>query len=261
MFQANKLYVCGHRGARGQKPENTLAGFLFAAEAGVKMIETDVHMSADGRLMLIHDESLDRTTDRQGLIRELSFDEIRLSDAGQGEKVPTLEELFEATAHIPDLIYNIELKDYIEVTGEAFARKSADLIIEAVEKYSLTERVVLNSFSSDILAYVHTKFPGKYAMHGFYPFYHMFGSANPEEFLTNATVFNSVLGEDGKPQQLPDPIAPFETYSNLAAKGITPWLPSKMRDPAFVITLLGRGVRVITSDYPAALSKALGLVY
>ena len=261
MFQANKLYVCGHRGARAVKPENTMAAFLYAAENGVGIIETDVHMSSDGKLMLIHDDSLDRTTDKTGLVRELTFDEIRLADAGNGEKVPTLEELFEGTKHIEGLIYNIELKDYIEVVGEEFALACVDLVLDKVEKFGLTERVIINSFSSDLLAYVNEKYPKKYAMHGFYPFYHMFGKANPEEFLTNATVFNSVIGEDGKPQKLPDPLAPFETYSMLFEKGIIPWLPSSARDPAFVITLLGRGVRVVTSDHPVALSRALGLVY
>ena len=261
MFQANRLYVCGHRGARAVKPENTMMAFLYAAENGVGMVETDVHMSADKRIMLIHDDSLDRTTDKTGLIRELTFEEIRSADAGQGEKVPTLEELFEGTKHVEGLIYNIELKDFIEVVGQERAFECIDRVLELIEKFGLTERVILNSFSSDLLAYIHEKFPKKYAMHGFYPFYHMFGKANPEEFLTNATVFNSVLGEDGKPQKLPDPLAPFEVYSNLFEKGITPWLPSAARDPAFVITLLGRGVRVVTSDYPVALSKALGLVY
>ena len=261
MFQANKLYVCGHRGAKAVKPENTMSSFLYAAENGVGMIETDVHMSADKKLMLIHDESLDRTTDKTGLVRELTFDEIRLADAGNGEKVPTLEELLEGTKHVEGLIYNIELKDYIEVVGEEFALECVDLVLELVEKYGLTERVIINSFSSDLLAYVHNKFPKKYAMHGFYPYYHMFGKADPEEFLTNATVYNSVLGEDGKPQMCADPLAPFEVYSGLFEKGIVPWLPSSARDPAFVITLLGRGVRVVTSNHPVALSRALGLVY
>ena len=261
MFQANRLYVCGHRGARGVKPENTMAAFLYAAENGTLILETDVHMSADRRLMLIHDETLDRTTDKTGLVRQLTYDEIRTADAGSGEKVPTLEELIEGTSHMESIIYNIELKDYEETAGVEFAHESADLVLETIEKYGLADRCIINSFSKNILAYIHKKAPKRYAMHGFYPFYHMFGEGDPTEYLTNATVFNSTLGEDGKPVNSPDPIAPFEVYSSPAEKGITPWLPSSVRDPAFVITLLGRGVRVITSDYPVALSRALGLIY
>lgn len=261
MFQANKLYVCGHRGARGVKPENTMAGFRYAAENGIRILETDIHMSADRRLMLIHDESLDRTTDKTGLVRQLTFDEIRTANAGDGETVPTLEELFRGTADVDGLIYNLELKDFAETEGEEFALESADRVIDTVESFGLSERVIINSFSTRLLAHVHKKAPGRYAMHGFFPFYHMFGPDDPTEFLTNATVFNSTPGEDGRPVKSPDPIAPFETYSSLAEKGITPWLPSAVRDPAFVITLLGRGVRVITSDYPVALSRALGLIY
>lgn len=261
MFQANKLYVCGHRGARGVKPENTMLGFRYAAENGIRILETDIRMSADRKLMLIHDDSLDRTTDKTGLVRELTFDQIRTANAGDGEKVPTLEELFEGTADFEDMIYNLELKDFAETEGEDFALESVDRVLDAVERYGLADRVIINSFSTHLLAHAHKKAPGRYAMHGFFPFYHMFGAEDPTEFLTNATVFNSTLGQDGKPVKNPDPIAPFEIYSSLAEKGVTPWLPSAVRDPAFVITLLGRGVRVITSDSPVALSRALGLIY
>lgn len=261
MFKAEKLYVCGHRGARGVRPENTMAAFLYAVRGGVKMVETDIHMSSDRRLMLLHDDSLDRTTDKTGLVRELTYDEIRTADAGDGERVPTLEELFEGTAGVDGLIYNIELKDYAETEGKEFAFESVDRVMDTVEKYGLSERCVLNSFSKALLEYAHAKAPGKYAMHGFFPFFHMFGGdGDPFSYLTNATVFNSVEGPDGRPVRSDDPIAPFNVYSSLAERGVTPWLPSMVRDPAFVITLLGRGVRVVTSDNPVALSKALGLV-
>lgn len=91
--------VIGHRGAAGSAPENTLAGFRAAAAAGVRWVEFDVRLSADGRVVLLHDDTVDRTTDGHGEARSMSFAELRRLDAGawfgaafRGERVPSLDE-------------------------------------------------------------------------------------------------------------------------------------------------------------------------
>ena len=87
--------VIGHRGAAGVHPENTLRGFRYAIALGVDAVECDVHLSRDGRLIVIHDDTVDRTTDGSGRVAEMTLAEIRALDAGDGEAVPTLEELLE----------------------------------------------------------------------------------------------------------------------------------------------------------------------
>ena len=87
------VYVVGHRGAAGAKPENTLTGFRYATDLGVDYVECDVHLSRDERLVVMHDAQVDRTTDGTGSIAALDFDAIRALDAGDGEQVPTLDEV------------------------------------------------------------------------------------------------------------------------------------------------------------------------
>jgi glycerophosphoryl diester phosphodiesterase len=87
--------VGGHRGNPAECPENTLASFQSALELGVDMIECDVHMSADGELVVIHDHTLERTTDGSGLVAQHTLAELRELDAGRGERVPVLAEVCE----------------------------------------------------------------------------------------------------------------------------------------------------------------------
>ncbi|MEZ4870693.1 MAG: glycerophosphodiester phosphodiesterase family protein [Bdellovibrionales bacterium] len=91
------MQIIGHRGAKDELPENTLLGIEKAILAGAQGIEVDVHQTKDGELVLIHDATLDRTTNQTGRVADLTFEEIRRADAGQGEKVPTLEEVLTLT--------------------------------------------------------------------------------------------------------------------------------------------------------------------
>jgi glycerophosphoryl diester phosphodiesterase len=99
--------LIGHRGAARRAPENTLAGFRKAAELGVRWVEFDVRLSADGRCVLLHDDTLERTTDGCGPAAPLGFAELRHLDAGgwfapefRGERVPSLEETIDLLAEL-----------------------------------------------------------------------------------------------------------------------------------------------------------------
>ena len=85
--------IMGHRGAPAYEPENTLRSINRALEMGVAAVEVDVHLSRDGRLVVIHDATVDRTTNGTGRVRDLTFPELRLLDAGRGERLPALEEV------------------------------------------------------------------------------------------------------------------------------------------------------------------------
>lgn len=85
----------GHRGNPDEHPENTLASFHSAIELGVDLIECDVHMSRDGRLVVIHDHTLDRTTDGGGLVAEHEWADLERLDAGGGQRLPQLHQVIE----------------------------------------------------------------------------------------------------------------------------------------------------------------------
>ncbi len=104
------LAIIGHRGARGIAPENTLAGMEAALRLGVDGIEFDVQRHPDGPLFLLHDLSVDRTTNGQGLATAMPFEALRKLDAGLGERIPTLDETLDLVDRRSRL--NIELKTW-----------------------------------------------------------------------------------------------------------------------------------------------------
>ncbi len=87
--------LIAHRGGRATTPESTLKAFRNAIALGADWLEFDVQMTADGALVVIHDETVDRTTDGTGKVAEMSLDQIRALDAGEGERVPTFAEVIE----------------------------------------------------------------------------------------------------------------------------------------------------------------------
>lgn len=103
----NKLFCFGHRGAAGHEPENTVRAVRRALELGADGVEVDVQV-ADGQLVVIHDETLSRTTNGQGRVAERTFNYLRSLDAGRGERIPTLAEIFDAVNR--RAVINVELK-------------------------------------------------------------------------------------------------------------------------------------------------------
>ncbi len=102
------MIIVGHRGACGHAPENTLKSFARAIEMGCQRVEFDVHLSRDGTPVVIHDATVDRTTNGEGAVRSLSLTELKRLDAGQGESIPTLMEVIDFCRGKVDL--QIELK-------------------------------------------------------------------------------------------------------------------------------------------------------
>ena len=90
-----RFMLGGHRGNPAQHPENTLASFRSAIELGCDIVECDVHLTSDGELAVIHDHQLERTTNGKGMVGSHTLAELRELDAGGGERIPLLEEVFE----------------------------------------------------------------------------------------------------------------------------------------------------------------------
>ncbi len=138
----------GHRGYSGKYPENTLLAFEKAIEAGVDGIEFDVQFSKDGHLVIIHDETLDRTTNGKGRVKDLTLDELKTLDASASftgkygiVNIPTLEEVL-ALVKDYDIITNIELK-----TGVFEYEGIEEAVADFVRKFNLSEKVIISSFN------------------------------------------------------------------------------------------------------------------
>lgn len=104
----NNCLAIGHRGACGYAPENTLASFKKALELGVDMVEFDVYLCKSGEVVVIHDDTVDRTTNGTGFINDLTLKQLKQLDIDNGEKVPTLQEVLDCIDR--KCIVNIELK-------------------------------------------------------------------------------------------------------------------------------------------------------
>ncbi|MFC4502788.1 MULTISPECIES: glycerophosphodiester phosphodiesterase [Streptomyces] len=136
----------GHRGVMGVEPENTLRSFVAAEQAGLDVVELDLHLSKDGALVIMHDPDVDRTTDGTGPIADQTLEELRTLDAGRGERVPVFEEVLDAVA----LPLQAEIKDV----------QAARALAEVMRERNLAERVEVSSFHDEALAEIARLVPG-----------------------------------------------------------------------------------------------------
>ena len=138
----------GHRGCSGNYPENTMLAFQKAIEAGADGIELDVQFSKDGRLVIIHDETLDRTTTGKGLVKNHTLEELKSLDAsykfaGQYgvNQIPTLCEVLDYMSD-KDAVTNIELK-----TGIFEYEGIEEAVLNCVRKHNVSDKVIISSFN------------------------------------------------------------------------------------------------------------------
>ncbi|MGW0939051.1 glycerophosphodiester phosphodiesterase [Streptomyces sp. NPDC002666] len=136
----------GHRGVMGVEPENTLRSFIHAEQAGMDLIELDLHLSKDGALAVMHDAEVDRTTDGKGPIADKTLSELRELDAGQGERVPVFEEVLDAVRSP----LQAEIKDVA----------AARTLAEVMRRRDLVDRVEVISFHDEAIAEIAQLVPG-----------------------------------------------------------------------------------------------------
>jgi glycerophosphoryl diester phosphodiesterase len=132
--------IIAHRGASHDAPENTITAFALAVEQGADGIELDVQLSADGIPVVMHDASVERTTNGRGAVSKLTIEQLQRLDAGDGRPVPTLDEVFEIFG--PTLLYNVELK-----TGIWSDSNLAAAVAERIDGHHLEEHVLVSSFN------------------------------------------------------------------------------------------------------------------
>src|SRR6476661_5933958 len=149
-----EIAIIAHRGASGHAPEHTFAAYDRAVDMGADYLEQDLQMTADGELVVLHDETLDRTTDASGPVAERTLDQLRGLDAGSwfdprfaGERIPTLDAVLTRYGH--DQRYYIETK----APGDGMEER----LVELLRRHGLIEpahehwQVLIQSFSEPSL--------------------------------------------------------------------------------------------------------------
>lgn len=149
--------VIAHRGASSISPENTLPAFIKAIEMGCDGIELDVQLSKDGYVMVIHDDSLQRTTSGIGNVSDYTLSQLKSLNAAKlysnkyfGVKIPTLEEVFQ-------LILNTNIRLIVELKGSYTALP--DKVVNLIKYYNLKDRVTISSYNHDYLKHIKALHP------------------------------------------------------------------------------------------------------
>ncbi|THF73713.1 glycerophosphodiester phosphodiesterase [Cohnella fermenti] len=232
-----------HRGASAYCPENTMAAFVRGIELGANGIETDVQMTADGQLVLIHDELLARTTGSPKLVKDATLEEIKRLDAGswfdpqfKGERVPTLAELLELVCGTGVQV-NLELKNGVVLYPEL-----EEAVIAEVRRYGLTEQVIISSFNHYSLVKCKLLAPeirtGILYGEGLYEPWDYAGRVRADALHA---FYYAVIPE---------------WVEQAAARGIV-YHPYTVNDAATMRRLVGMGVAGIITDYPDRLAAVL----
>lgn len=231
-----------HRGASVEYPENTLLAYRKAIDYGIDVLEVDIHLTRDHELVAIHDGTLGRTTNGSGYVREHTLSELAALDAGRGEKIPRLEQIFALAVGTPIHLY-LEIKgdsdsEYLEV---------AEALLGAVQAAGLLRRVVLTSFSAPALLRAKALQPGVSTMLDPSP---QDGSLTSQEICEQAlrASANSVSYDF---QILTPRIAEEARLDGLA---LFPWNPNEPED---IRQTLALGVTGVMTDRPDVLNRVL----
>ncbi len=227
------MLVAGHRGVRVGAPENTMQAFHMAARAGVDMIETDVRMTKDGTLILMHDETIDRTTKGSGRVREMTYEQIH----AVAPEVPMLREFLDGMKEYSRMTYNFELKDYPQ-DGEEWSYECMRKCIDMVEEYELADRCVINSFSGRLLEQVDGEFAQRYKLHGFYGWHNLSGcSRDPMGYLFCACMCGAAVYDEA-------------SYRRLLEGGVEPWIGAGVKTKEQLERCMLLGAKLVTTDDP-----------
>ena len=245
----NKVRVAAHRGNSRWFPENTLPAFESAFKLPVDQMEIDLHMTKDGEIVMMHDHTVDRTTNGTGLVRDLTLKEIKQLDAGAwkgdefiGTRVPTFIEFLEFIKDHPEMTYNVELKDY-PLTDPEWAKVSADKSLALIEKYGIADRIWINCWSGELLEYIDAKYDHRYKLHGYFPFDLLHGTKtrHPYDYLHCVCLF-------GTKEQ---PVVDKKYFDEAIAAGVEPWCFFPQDEIENYEGAVNNGCMLLTANDPA----------
>lgn len=237
----HSMTVAAHRGDSYCCFENTMEAFAAALSVGADMVETDVRMTKDGHLVLMHDGSGKRTAGVDVHIADLTFAEVQQLNVGSEFHplfIPTLEEFLIWAKEHDGLMLNIELKEYYEDGNETRCKDCADKVVALVKKYGLEDRIVLNSFDAWPLQYIDETYGHRFMLHGFYPYEGMkHVDRNPDEYLYCACIWGNVKDK--------------RNYDHLLEVGIEPWVGASFTSTDSLDMACRYGAVLVTTNHPS----------
>jgi len=239
-----------HRGFSGRYPENTLAAFGAAIEAGADMFELDVTLTADDEVVVIHDETLERTTDGRGPVREQRWADLVALDAGSwfartsaGERIPTLAQVLELARG--RILVNIEIKE--EVVTDRVEGGIVERVIQRVLAAEMSAEVILSSFDPRAMAQARAIEPG----------------------IQRASLFNRELHRGSRPTEIMDAVGAVAFSPSL--KQVSPAMVADahaggrlvtvytVNDEADMRRMIAMGVDGMFTDHPDVLLRLTSL--
>ncbi|MED1170910.1 glycerophosphodiester phosphodiesterase [Bacillus inaquosorum] len=237
--------IFAHRGASGQFPENTMLAFEKGIEAGADGIELDVQLTKDGRIVVIHDERLDRTTSLKGFVKDTAYDVIKTANAAANHnqtdsdiKVPLLEDVL-SWAEKKNFLINIELKNSV-IRYEGMEEK----VLETVKRFDIEERIILSTFNHESLALCARLAP------------HIERAALTSDVLYQADRYITSIPASGYHPKLNSPATADKVLKKMRNSSIKV-RPYTVNRPEDMKRLFEAGADGIFTDFPA---KALALL-
>lgn len=244
MYRDNRVLIFGHRGASAYAPMNTIPAFELAHKQGADAVELDVHLTKDGALVVVHDFFVDKTTDGEGEVAEMTLEDIKSLDAGawfapefRGIEIPTLDEVFEVVGK--KLLINVEIKSL-----SASADGTEEAVAQCIQRHAMQERVIVSAFNPKVLKRFRPLMPDLPLGYLLSP-EAMVGSTqvvvNPHSY--DASHLNHELITDSQ-------MAWAKEHGHI----VNVWT---VNDPARARQLALKGVHGIMSDYPDLIKQAL----
>ena len=256
---AENIFVAAHRGWSSKYPENTMEAIKAAIDLGVVQIETDIRITKDGELVLIHDSTVDRTTNGTGKVCDFTLAELQALDAGSwkgeeyaGLKIPTFLDFMELVKDHPTLTLDLELKEYPVEGWEEVSFSVCDRVLKIVDDYGFTDRIVINTFNAKLQEYITEKYGNKYKQHVYYP---MFRMGNPKLNPYNYGYCVCMFSTTGQR------IATVGEFEAMRKLGIHTWAGAFVKDDETVDHAIACGAELITCnnvDVVLELLKAKG---
>jgi glycerophosphoryl diester phosphodiesterase len=250
LFLSDRRLAIAHRGGGKLRPEATLVAFENALAVGADVIEFDLHSTLDGVVVVIHDDTVDRTTDGTGAVAELTFAELRTLDAGyaftpdggqtfpyrgMGIQIPTLDEVLDA---FPDQYYCIEIKQ--------LEPSIVPEVIASLDAHAVGDHVVLASFQQATIDEVRASAPELFTAMSFDEMVELYAASDDPNY-SPAAVFVQA------PWEVVD--QPLVDFTHAIGLVMHPWT---VNSEALMQDLIGLGVDGIMSDDPVLLEAALG---
>ena len=243
------LVRLAHRGFSGHYPENTLLSFQKAMDEGVEYLELDLHLTQDRKVIVMHDESFERTTNGRGWVWDVDLKDTRKFDAGHGEQLPTLQEVI-------DLVRPTSVRLCLELKYEPFTRdplraepealETAAEVIKILQQNDFVDKVVVTSFSANVLKLAKQLEPRLPTVLDPSP---QDGTLSPMQVMDQVIPCANIVA-----YYYPHIDKEFMDEARLAGIQVWAWDPD---DPDEFLRLINLGVQGIMTNRPDILNKVL----